>query len=1054
MEDYSSNVLKIGRCLGNFCVENDVMVESVLKQDMVGGGLKEDVMVEGVLNEDDLIQGAVKEDATVQCVLQEDASVHISVEKELKFCVPSEEIKSSDENVSVPVDFEKSVLNVCDKNKIREQDAVELEQVPNRIKCPVCQKTFSSSQTLAQHVRIHTGERRYVCNVCEQRFSEFGTLQTHERVHSGERPFECPICSQTFSDHSSLWRHKKLHDLSTPSELFDCAVCKRQFNRRDHLSRHLQGHLAKKSYVCNVCSKHFADGSSLRRHELLHSGIRPFQCNQCSKTFVESGALKVHQRTHSKEKPFSCEVCNRAFTHSSNLNKHRKTHTPQKERSFACGPCNKSYVSEKTLKAHEKAVHGKQHHKTPPGEVVGTCDICGATFMSKHSLILHTRYVHSTDLPFVCLTCGKRCKTKALLYSHERTHTGEGRKVCQICGKSQYYLKKHMRVHTGERPYTCDTCGMGFKGKSDMYRHQVVHTGARPYACNVPGCGKTFKQSGILKRHKDDKHPGWKDLYPSKPFQKYHRRGQPWTPKHPKKCSLCGKQVKCLKMHLRFHEKQELKKHVSITSDAKLFTCEDCGKPFQTPGELNSHKNCHSGERTLDDKRSEDTKKDGDGAKTKGPDSETLVTNGGLRMEDTSFTEDANLLGDPESSSGIEKRPRSHRRRSRRPWTHSDDFVWGTNDELEISDVELDDRDLPTDMVSVDGAPFINESCGQTFKVRGELNGQKKSQPYDTKEKNVKTVHTPNGPKPYACGYCWKRFFCKYSLKKHERNIHQAKNGKREVKPPISCDICGAKYITKNSMTLHSSRHSDVAPFVCRSCGKAFKTSDELDLHSKIHTRERKPCTICGVHFLNLQHHIRTKHKYVSDEPVGTCDICGATFMSKHSLILHTRYVHSTDLPFVCLTCGKRCKTKALLYSHERTHTGEGRKVCQICGKSQYYLKKHMRVHTGERPYTCDTCGMGFKGKSDMYRHQVVHTGARPYACNVPGCGKTFKQSGILKRHKDDKHPGWKDLYPSKSVHKYYKRGRCWTPKKPANVSPPGTIDSTKQQMESVEVTT
>jgi uncharacterized Zn-finger protein len=56
--------------------------------------------------------------------------------------------------------------------------------------------------------------------------------------------------------------------------------------------------------------------------------------------------------------------------------------------------------------------------------------------------------------PFPCNVCGKRFKQKAVLYQHERTHTGVKPYGCPECGKmfrQQTHLVQHVRIHTGEK---------------------------------------------------------------------------------------------------------------------------------------------------------------------------------------------------------------------------------------------------------------------------------------------------------------------------------------------------------------------------------------------------------------------------------------------------------------------------------------------------------------------------------------------------------------------------------------------------------------------------
>lgn len=59
----------------------------------------------------------------------------------------------------------------------------------------------------------------------------------------------------------------------------------------------------------------------------------------------------------------------------------------------------------------------------------------------------------TTEFPFKCPQCPKRCKLK--------------------CN-----LTKHMRIHSAERPFQCDHCPATFKDSSVLHKHTRIHTGS------------------------------------------------------------------------------------------------------------------------------------------------------------------------------------------------------------------------------------------------------------------------------------------------------------------------------------------------------------------------------------------------------------------------------------------------------------------------------------------------------------------------------------------------------------------------------------------------
>ncbi|KAJ1077576.1 hypothetical protein K5549_010903 [Capra hircus] len=57
--------------------------------------------------------------------------------------------------------------------------------------------------------RRHTLDKPFVCRFCNRRFSQSSTLRNHVRLHTGERPYKCQVCQSAYSQLAGLRAHQK-----------------------------------------------------------------------------------------------------------------------------------------------------------------------------------------------------------------------------------------------------------------------------------------------------------------------------------------------------------------------------------------------------------------------------------------------------------------------------------------------------------------------------------------------------------------------------------------------------------------------------------------------------------------------------------------------------------------------------------------------------------------------------------------------------------------------------------------------------------------------------
>lgn len=150
---------------------------------------------------------------------------------------------------------------------------------------------------------IFDGERLQACRdyVQAQRFDKLkpkGRNFPSKLSRDGQRnsQYSCTHCKRPFNRKYDLRRHvESVHENRKP---FQCQICSFSFSQRTHLKEHTLTFHEKGKLVCEICQKSFGSASRLRRHrENVHFNIHQHVCEYCEKSYKERSHMTKHRES-------------------------------------------------------------------------------------------------------------------------------------------------------------------------------------------------------------------------------------------------------------------------------------------------------------------------------------------------------------------------------------------------------------------------------------------------------------------------------------------------------------------------------------------------------------------------------------------------------------------------------------------------------------------------------------------------------------------------------------------------------------------------------------
>ncbi|XP_067947885.1 PR domain zinc finger protein 10-like [Watersipora subatra] len=300
------------------------------------------------------------------------------------------------------------------------EEGIESASVDESQMCPLCKKEIRTPGALSTHIRSHSRAEKnyYGCFLCDKSFSSSRSVLEHVRTHAVDGYYYCPKCPHRKYDNWKKCR-KHINSLHSGKE-FPCTICSKVFSRADKLRLHAFTHTDVKEFMCDQCGRQF------NRKDKLLSHIRRLHEDQSELTAGSNAQKKYIARLANDYHKyiFKCKDCSRGFKRRGMLVNHlAKAHPSispssipelnipllRTQRDFYCTVCDKTYKSSTKRKMHILKNH--------PGCVVPP----GHKSKDYPGLLTFSEPVANiTTLPYACNGCHKEYANKAKLAEHKR----------------------------------------------------------------------------------------------------------------------------------------------------------------------------------------------------------------------------------------------------------------------------------------------------------------------------------------------------------------------------------------------------------------------------------------------------------------------------------------------------------------------------------------------------------------------------------------------------------------------------------------------------------